>query len=487
MIELMEDAVRKLLSWTWALSVLITLAGSIGPAQAQKQQVLQLLAQHPKTTFAIHVCQADTGRTILDYQGDKPMIPASNMKLITTATAVDVLGADYVYETVAGLLGNNLVVIGSGDPLIGDPDLAEEKTRDPVQIFRKIQAALEQQKISRISGDLLIDNFLFDDQRYHPSWSLAESNKSYAAQVSALNFYNNCVDFTLKPSGGAGAAVRYSLFPDTTYVTVTNRGKTTITGTQTAWASRDLNTNQITLRGLTKFEHVLTVAIERPSAYFGHILAEHLLAHDIKISGQLKIIGVCDAQRKPPADLKVLAAYQTPLAEVLIRANRDSENMVAECLFKTAGAHYRLNNDIKPAQGSWRSGRDAAEAFLTKLGVNPAQFTIDDGSGLSPKNQVSPKCLTAILKHMHQHPGTTIFRDSLATPSSGTLKNNRRFQEQQYEGRIFAKSGYINQVWALSGYARRADGSWLAFSIIANNGSPSPMKTIDQIVKMIIE
>ena len=484
---LMEDAVRKLLFLTWTIIVLITLPEGVGPVWAQEQQVLELLVQHPQTTFAIHVCQADSGRTILDYQGDKPMIPASNMKIITTATAVDVLGTDFIYETKAGLLGNNLVVIGSGDPLIGDPVIAEEKSRDPRQIFRQIQASLEQQKISRIAGDLLIDDFLFDDQRYHPSWSPAESNKAYAAQVSALNFYNNCVDFTLKPSGTAGRPVRYSLFPDTTYVTVTNRSETTITGTQTAWASRELDTNQITLRGWTRYEHVLTVAIERPSAYFGHVLAEYLLAHDIRISGQLKILGVCDAQRTPPAEFEVLSTYQTPLAEVLIRSNQDSENMVAECLFKTAGAHFRLKNGTKPVQGSWSSGKEAAGAFLGKLGVNPSQYTIDDGSGLSRKNQVSAKCLTAVLTYMHQHAGAAIFRDSLATPAAGTLRNNRRFQEPQYQGRIFAKSGYINQVWALSGYARRSDGIWLAFSILANGGAPSPMKTIDQMVKILME
>ena len=476
---------KNLLSLTWSLCILFILPA--GQATAQNLPVLKLLEQHPKTTFGIHVCQADSGKTILDYQADKPMIPASNMKLITTATALDVLGGDFIYETQAGLLGNNLVIIGSGDPLIGDPEVAEEKSGDPMQFFQDIQKSLQQKKTGKISGDLLIDDFLFDDQRYHPSWSPAESNKSYAAQVSALNFYNNCVDFTLKPAVRSGQAVRYSLFPDTTYVNITNRGKTTTAGTPTAWASRDLNTNQITLRGLTKYEHVLTVALERPSAYFGHLLAEHLLAHDIRISGRLKIIGVCDAQRKPPAEFTVLTTYQTPLTEVLVRANRDSENMVAECLFKTAGAYYRRQNGTQPAQGSWRSGTEAAGAFLRKLGVNPAQFTIDDGSGLSRKNQVSAKCLTAILRYIHQHAGATMFRESLATPSTGTLKNNRRFGEPHYQGRIFAKTGYIRRVWALSGYARRSDGTWLVFSILANNGSPSPMKTIDQIVKLMIE
>ncbi len=111
MIKLTEDAVRKLLSLTWAISVLITLTGVTNKVWAQNQRVLELVAQHPKTTFAIHICHADTGKTILDYQSEKPLIPASNMKLITTATAVDILGADFTYQTKAGLLGNNLVII----------------------------------------------------------------------------------------------------------------------------------------------------------------------------------------------------------------------------------------------------------------------------------------------------------------------------------------------------------------------------------------
>jgi len=182
-------------------------------SEAVSQQVERLLARHPQTTFSIHFCEAESGRTIYAHQSHTPLIPASNIKIITTAAAVDQLGGDFVYETLIGLLGENLAVIGSGDPLTGDAVLAEEKSQDIYHIFQQVLSALQRREINELSGDLLIDNFIFDDERFHPSWSASEANRWYAAQVSAVNFNDNCVDFILKPSQRAGALTRYEMEP----------------------------------------------------------------------------------------------------------------------------------------------------------------------------------------------------------------------------------------------------------------------------------
>ena len=451
------------------------------------QQIRQLLAKHQKTTFSINICDAETGRTIFAHQSDKPLIPASNMKIITTAAAIDQLGDDFVFETVIGLLGDNLAVIGAGEPLTGDPVLADQQGRDIYYMFQEALKALQKREITEISGDLLIDNFLFDDQRFHPSWSANEANRWYAAQISAVNFNDNCVDFTLRPHRNADALARYNIVPQTSYIQVGNRCKTITSGQQTAWASRRLGTNNITLRGLVRYEHQLSVAIERPSAFFGQVLAEYLRDRDVSIKGKLVIKQLCDPQRRPPENMEVLYTHRTPLSDVLPRANQDSLNMVAECLIKTVGAYYQPNGQEDVGQGSWQSGQEAVTAFLRKLKVSPTQFVIDDGSGLSRKNRLSARCLTGVLLYMYGHKSSKLYRQSLATPQTGTLKRNNRFTESQYAGRIYAKTGYISTAWALSGYCRNRQGKWLAFSIIANNGTQSPRQTIDEIVKLIIE
>ncbi|MFC1782249.1 D-alanyl-D-alanine carboxypeptidase/D-alanyl-D-alanine-endopeptidase [Planctomycetota bacterium] len=461
----------------------------VGARQAAttSQEVQRLLAKYKQSTFTIHFCDAQTGRTVFAHQSEKPLIPASNMKVITTAAAIDQLGGDFEYKTVVGLLGDNLAVIGSGDPLTGDPVVADRQERDIYYIFQEALKALQKREITELSGDLLIDDFLFDDQRFHSSWLPSEANRWYAAQISAVNFNDNCVDFTLRPGRNAGAFARYDIEPQTSYIQVGNKCRTITSGQQTAWASRQLGTNNITLRGLVRYEHQLSVAIERPSAFLGQVLAEYLRDRDVSIKGKLVIKQLCDPQHRPPENMEVLYTHRTPLSEVLPRANQDSLNMVAECLIKTVGAYYQPNGQGGVGQGSWQSGREAVTAFLQKLNVSPSQFVIDDGSGLSRKNHLSARCLTGVLRYMYAHESYEMFRDSLATPAAGTLKKNGRFKEPKYAGRIYAKTGYISRTWALSGYCRHRQGKWLAFSIIANNGTQSPRGAIDEIVRLIIE
>jgi len=211
------------------------------------------------------------------------------------------------------------------------------------------------------------------------------------------------------------------------------------------------------------------------------------LAREVTIKGKLIIKELCGPERQPPKNIDLLYTHRTALPEVLVRANRDSLNLVAECLLKTLGAHYQPEGAEGFGQGTWQRGREAVRAFLQKLQVPPAEFALDDGSGLSRKNRLSARCATGVLRYMFSHEDGEMFRDSLATPTSGTLKRNNRFTESKYQGRIYAKTGYINSVWALSGYCRRQEGEWLAFSMIANKGSPSPRSAIDEIVKLIIE
>ena len=133
-------------------------------------------------------------------------------------------------------------------------------------------------------------------------------------------------------------------------------------------------------------------------------------------------------------------------------------------------------------------------AFAGALDIAAIHYEIDDGAGLSRHNRVSTRCFTTILGYMYNHAGAELFRRSLATPTSrGTLKKNSRFREETYKDRIQAKTGYLNGVWALSGYGQTAKGGWLTFSIIANRDAPSkkgqqsPRLYIDRMLKAMID
>jgi len=409
------------------------------------------------------------------------------MKLITTAASLDLLGSDFQYETVFALDHDDLVVLASGDPLTGDPVLAKRKGESILEIFHQVVEHLKQRDLQEIPGNLVIDATIFDDQRFHPSWPVAQADKWYVAQIDALNFNNNCLDVTFIPAASEKKTVTYLTSPKTTYANITNKCITIKSGKPAIGASRILDTNNITLRGRCRNEQTIYVTIDRPSAFFGHVLAEYLLAQGISIKGKMVIPDepVKNKEEKWPAEEQVIYTHRTPIHKVLQRCNQRSLNMAAECLFKTVGAFY-ANQQQLHQPGAWPTGQLAVQSFLEKCKVSPDQFAIDDGSGLSPANRLSSRCLTSVLIHMYNHTGFEIYRNSLATPQVGTLKKSRRFSEPKYQDRLFAKTGYISRAWALSGYCQDKSDQWLAFSIIANKGSQSPRNLIDQIVKAMM-
>ena len=467
------------------------------PQVCSAKSIREILS-HPdnkQTRFAVHFCDPVTGQTIFAHNADVPLIPASNMKLITTAAAIEQLGPDFIYETVFALAGEDLVIIAGGDPLTGDPVLATRDKRDVYYIFQNIFEQLQKRKIKVIHANLLIDDFFFDDQRFHPSWQIADADNWYAAQVSALCFNDNCIDITVTPAARSPLPALVASVPKTSYVKIINKCRTISSGANTAQINGQVSAKKITLTG--KVQHRQTfkgVPVERPSAYFGHLLAEYLLKRGIQINGKLIIKQLRDDRGRLPGDLEVIYTHQTPLKDVLLRANRDSLNLVAECLFKTLGAYHDLPSDSVFQRGSWQRGRVAAIDFLDKLDIAAIHYEIDDGAGLSRRNRVSTRCFTTILRYMYNHAGAELFRRSLATPTSrGTLRNSKRFQQETYHSRIQAKTGYINGVWTLSGYGRTAKGGWLTFSILANRDAPpkkgqqSPRFYIDRMLKAVID
>ena len=455
-----------------------------GPAQSPAQRIGTILKQPrcQKSKFSIHFRDISTGKTVYGHRPQSALIPASNAKLITTAAALDVLGADFAYETVFALDGNHLVIMAAGDPLTGYPGSDGDSPAEILGIFDRLADQLSERRISVIAGDLVIDDTIFDDQRFHPSWPVDQANRWYAAQVSALNFNRNCIDIAVTPTKPA-SAVRFATTPQTKYVTVDN--DCTTAAKNTAWAAHTSVPNHLVLKGTCKTDVEFPVTIDRPAAFFGYVLAEHLLGRGIRINGKLIIKQLRDPDTgRPPNDLDVIYTHRTPIADVLARANQDSLGLAAECLFKTVGAYYDRPAGGVCRQGSWLTGRAAVTAFLKKLDIPTNQYHIDDGSGLSKKNRLSARCLTTVLTYIARSDAAEMFADSLATGGTGTLAGRRRFAQRAYRDRVQVKTGYVSGARALSGYCQTKDGRRLAFAIL----STAPNSAIlDQIVKAMID
>jgi len=127
-------------------------------------------------------------KTLYSFRPQRLLIPASNMKLATTAAALDTFGKDYQFVTKAGLYGDDLVIVGSGNPILGDAVYLRKAGKGVDDFFVMILAALRKQNVTEIKGDLLLETSLFDDNRFHPSWNIIDADKWYTTQVSALPF-----------------------------------------------------------------------------------------------------------------------------------------------------------------------------------------------------------------------------------------------------------------------------------------------------------
>jgi len=425
--------------------------------------------------FSIEVVEADTGDIVYEHGAKESLIPASNMKIITTAAALRYLGADFEYKTKVGLDGNSLVVIGSGDPLFGDEQTDAKYGRPKGWIFEDITKKLKSDGITTI-GDIIVDSGVFDNECVHPSWPAAELNRSYACEVSGLNYNLNCIKLSARNIGGR---IQIIMEPQTSFVTLINKVRPISRGDSSLGTYRNSQPNKLTVHGECKHEYgPIEVAIEKPAAFFGYLLFEHLTEASIETKGRFIEKVLNDAN-----DFKMLAEYKTTLIDCLERCHKDSLNLGAEAIMKTIAAAG--NPDKK--QGSWQKGRELIGEYLTELGIDADKFNIDDGCGLSRENKLSAEIITKALLDVYNSENWKMYKDSLAIGGvEGTSSIADNFKDEKYRGKVMGKSGYIRGVKSLSGVCVTAGGDYI-FSIIANNTNGQTRNVINDIAEAIID
>ncbi|HSV26286.1 MAG TPA: D-alanyl-D-alanine carboxypeptidase/D-alanyl-D-alanine-endopeptidase, partial [Sedimentisphaerales bacterium] len=416
---------------TWMLAFVLLACICTDGAAALKDDIDAIIRRtsQQNVVFSVQVVRADTGRVVYQHNASTPLIPASTMKLVTSAAALSILGADFQYVTQVGLAGDDLVIIGSGDPLLGDR-INDERAGKPIGwVLDDIVQRLLDHGTTRIEN-IIVDSTVFDDERFHPSWPQNQLHRWYAAEVSGLNFYGNCVEILARNTGGPKAEL--TVRPATSYVTITNNTQVSTSGQNTIGFWRRQGSNHVIATGRCRRETAwMRITIDRPPAFFGTLIAERLNQAGIETLGYLV------EKTAPERNVNIIATYSTPLADVLARCNKDSLGLAAECLMKTLGARASGGRG-----GSWESGRAEVARFLTSLGVSADEFIIDDGGGLSNRNRLSANALTRVLLSMYRTKDWPAIRDSLAVGGvDGTAA--RWFREPGYRGRILGKTGYI--------------------------------------------
>lgn len=437
-----------------------------------------------QTEVSVFAMDVGTGDVIAAIEADRPMTPASNMKLVTTAAALDVLGPEFVFRTElllstpaspAPAAANlpDLVVKGDGDPAFGDPILLGQHDVKVDQIldgWTQAVVATGQKHFSR----LVVDDRVFDFDFAHDDWSNSDLVKAYGAQVAGVNFYNNVVDVLPVPTR-EGQAPSVSLFPVTSaFFETTNRAKTG--KTDYFILDRKLETNQLIFAGTIRNRRSapFQISVHDPAMYFGQVLATRLAKEGIRIER---------LERPQPMeefpDVRPLHVVQTTLPLVLARTNQDSQNMFAEALMK------RMGRQLTGQPGSWENGAAAVRAALReRLGARSSAIIVADGSGMSRSNRVTARLLVELLRSLHGDADRGhIYLTSLSEAGeTGTLQQRL----DTLNGRVFGKSGYVNGVSSLSGYlvipppADRpgSEPRTIAFSLLFNGFKP-PLSNSD--------
>ena len=466
----MNTQVKKL------LAIVALAIGLVGLARADLAKQIDTIINQPSqknVRFSIRIVNAASGQTLYSHNPNTPMVPASNMKIVVTAAALKYLGPDYRYETKVGLCDDTLVVIGSGDPLLGDEKTDLKYGRKPGWIFEDIAQKLKNNNITTIK-DIILDTSIFDDQRVHPNWPKAQLNQWYACEVSGLNCNDNCIDITVKNIGGK---VDVIFQPKTDFIKLINKVVPTSGGRTAISAYRNQEPNKIILSGKCTRRHgPFSIAIERPAAFFGFLLAENLIRAGINTEGRL-----IEKTVDPNCNFKQLAQYNTSIADCLSRSNKNSLGLAAEALLKTIAV-----TDLPHAKnGSWAQGQKAIARYLTDIGIPEEQFHIDDGSGLSRQNKLSANAVTEVLLNVYKTDNWQLYKSSLAAGGvDGTIA--KYFKEQKYTGKIFGKTGYISGVKSFSGLCSTSGGDYV-FSILANNTNGLTRPAINNIAKAIFD
>jgi len=457
------------------------------PERAATERLTAVIADTVETNtfegahWGIHIVNLRSGTALYSKNANHNFVPASNVKLLTTAAALEQLGPDYRYRTrvyangpvESGTLKGNLIVRGAGDPTIG----GHEQREDPTQVFRRWADSLKSRGITRIAGNIIGDDSRLDETPLGHGWSWSDITYAYAAQIGGLVFNENTIDLRLRGrERGEPAKVTWEPF-QTDYVQVRNRSRTiSYREEEDEEYQRVMGTNTIHVRtqvhpnGLEEE----SITVNNPTLYFVHVLRDVLQREGIAVTGHpadLDATGLTPEYDTP--SVRRVASYTSPPLSAISRTlNHESQNLYAEQLLRTLAAEVppETDEDLDPASSPL--GVEAVRKTLARAQVDTSRIQLVDGSGLSRQNLVRPRSVVRLLQHMWLHADPAVssaFYDSLPTGGQeGTLEY--RFQgSAPARANVRAKTGTLSNMSSLSGYVTSEQGTPIAFSIFCNH------------------
>jgi D-alanyl-D-alanine carboxypeptidase/D-alanyl-D-alanine-endopeptidase (penicillin-binding protein 4) len=430
----------------------------------------------------IHIVEVDSGRVVAQRNPNTALAPASNMKLFTTAAAIDLLSPSFQVTTSvfargnvdpAGTLDGDLKIVGKGDPTIGGRFHDGRATA----VIQEWAADLRNAGIKTVRGNLVFEYGYMDTEYIHPTWPVDQLVNWYEAPVAAFSMQENCVMVRVLPARAGGRCI-VQFEPPTSYLQLENN---CVTGRGLPYITRQRGTNKIIVRGGVPARSGATevfVTVENPVHYFATAASEALQRSGVKLQGQI-VLTPKDAR----TDWRPVAKHSTPMSIIVYVVNKKSQNHYAEQVMKILGAE-------KKNEGSWRAGGDVMNEWLAaKMKIGPGEFVPVDGSGMSRNNRASAHAFTTLLRYMWSSPHREDFLSSLPYTGDPDSKFGNRLKQPPFARQVYAKTGYIAGVVGLSGYVRGQSGKVYAFSFLFNRyrvGVYAIYRLQDEMLKEIV-
>jgi D-alanyl-D-alanine carboxypeptidase/D-alanyl-D-alanine-endopeptidase (penicillin-binding protein 4) len=490
---------KLFLSLTVLSLILINCTQMPAPAPAQRMittphnlrgfhRHVETLLSQPRfqpSHFGIHIIEPETRSIIYSRNAHDLFMPASNMKLITTAAALSILGQDYQYKTKLytdgkiedGVLNGDLWIKGSGDPTIS----GRYYDGDINHVFKMWADTLKKMGINKIDGAIIGDDDIFDEQGLGYGWSHDDLSYYYAAKTGGLSYNDNCIDLYFAPGDTIGAQAKLWQKPICEYLKIENNLTTVHPDSQESIDfHRYVNTNKLKVFGTIPLDSDTTVdwvTVDNPSDFFLTGFKKCLKNAGIEFKEVYELDEI-EHDKIEYDKMKLLFNHHSVKMDTIVyELNKVSQNFFAETLQKTLGVEEKN-------KGTNRAGIEVEENWFENIGIDPSSIFIRDGSGLSRHNLVTPFQIATILQTMKHSHLSEIYKKSLPVGGvDGTLRN--RFDGSNAVGHVHAKTGYVGHVRALSGYVTAKNGREYIFSILVNH-YPTPTSCINDLQDKIV-
>jgi serine-type D-Ala-D-Ala carboxypeptidase/endopeptidase (penicillin-binding protein 4) len=453
---------------------------------SQQGSLGQFLADSSMIHSTVSLCikDADNGETIMEYNPEKSLIPASVMKLITSGVSLELLGPQHVFRTFIGYSGSlnrqtakltgDIIIKGGGDPALGSKYF-EDHYKDFLNIW---VSGIKEAGIRKVSGGVIADDSYFDFFPVPAKWQWEDIGNYYGAGVYGLSVYDNIAEIHLKCSSDSLPVVVSCIVPKEYVYNFENRlfayGSAdegyafAAPYSKSGWLTGTVPVN--------RQDFVLNASISDPPFLVAELLNNKLDSSGIKIQ---EVPSTVRLTGRNLTDKIVIISETTspPLSQLIEVLNHESVNLYAETLLKELGKKFRNN-------GSTAAGTDVVKDFLLNAGIGTGGLFMEDGSGLSPRDCIDSETLTDFLVYMKNHGKyfKEFFNSLPEAGKEGTLKDY--FMDPAFEGRMSAKSGSMGRVRCYAGYITTNSGRNVVFSILANNFSGSSQKVIEGIERI---